>query len=137
MPGQPALALYLWGSNSRAESVRARRLGWKPHEPSFWEALEDVSVAVAKLRDAPSRSGAVTYQVVESKVFCFLLLFSSTKPIFLTTWFSRITLEISDFGVQSGTDQLSPSHGSPGGQILFLQVKAFYRVRRRLCIDGP
>ena len=47
----PDIALYLWGSNSRADSVRARKLGWKPHGPSFWESLEeDVSIAVARLR---------------------------------------------------------------------------------------
>jgi hypothetical protein len=45
------LALYLWGSNSRADSARARKLGWKPHGPSFWDSLEeDVSVAVKRLR---------------------------------------------------------------------------------------
>ena len=47
----PGLALYIWGSNSRATSSRAAKLGWKPHGPSFWDSLEeDVSVAVAKLR---------------------------------------------------------------------------------------
>jgi hypothetical protein len=62
MPHQPDIVLYLWGSNSRADSVRARRLGWKPHGPSFWEALEeDVSVAVAKFRNTPSKANVVTY----------------------------------------------------------------------------
>ena len=52
IPGLPKLALYLWGSNSRAESARAGRLGWKPQGPSFWDSLEeDVSVAVAKLKN--------------------------------------------------------------------------------------
>jgi hypothetical protein len=47
MPDYPKLALYLWGSNSRAESARAKNLGWDPHGPSFWEALAgDVNVAV-------------------------------------------------------------------------------------------
>lgn len=35
----PELVLYLWGSNSRAESARARRLGWEPKGPSFWDEL--------------------------------------------------------------------------------------------------
>ena len=47
----PGIALYLWGSNSRADSVRARSLGWEPRGPSFWDLLEeDVSIAVAKLK---------------------------------------------------------------------------------------
>ena len=51
IPGLPKLALYLWGSNSRAESARATKLGWNPKGPSFWDSLEeDVSVAVAKLK---------------------------------------------------------------------------------------
>jgi hypothetical protein len=51
-PDDPGRSLYLWGSNSRAESARAMKLGWKPHGPSFWEQLpEDVRVAVEK---APS-----------------------------------------------------------------------------------
>ncbi|KAN0092129.1 NAD(P)-binding protein [Hyaloscypha variabilis] len=51
VPHLPKLALYLWGSNSRADSARARKLGWKPHGPSFWDSLEeDVSVAVKRLR---------------------------------------------------------------------------------------
>jgi hypothetical protein len=51
IPDHPERALYLWGSNSRAESARAKKLGWNPHGPSFWEALEeDVNVAVAKAR---------------------------------------------------------------------------------------
>jgi nucleoside-diphosphate-sugar epimerase len=46
----PMRALYLWGSNSRADSARAKKLGWEPHGPSFWEALpEDCKVAAAKL----------------------------------------------------------------------------------------
>lgn len=49
MPEDPGLILYLWGSNSRAESARAKKLGWNPHAPTFWEALEeDVTIAVAK-----------------------------------------------------------------------------------------
>jgi len=52
IPHLPKLALYLWGSNSRADSARARKLGWKPHGPSFWDSLEeDVSVAVKRLRN--------------------------------------------------------------------------------------
>jgi len=51
-PQNPGLSLYLWGSNSRAESARAKQLGWKPHGPSFWDVLEeDVSIAVAKLKE--------------------------------------------------------------------------------------
>lgn len=43
----PGLSLYLWGSNSRADSERAKALGWKPSAPSFWEALsQDVEVAL-------------------------------------------------------------------------------------------
>ena len=50
-PGSPDLVLYLWGSNSRAESARAKKLGWKPHGPSFWEALEeDVNMTVTKAK---------------------------------------------------------------------------------------
>ncbi|KAL3424999.1 nucleoside-diphosphate-sugar epimerase [Phlyctema vagabunda] len=46
MPSFPRLVLYLWGSNSRAVSERAKKLGWKPQAPSFWEALEeDVKIA--------------------------------------------------------------------------------------------
>ncbi|KAH8881962.1 NAD(P)-binding protein [Thozetella sp. PMI_491] len=46
VPDLPRLALYIWGSNSRAESARAKKLGWKPHGPSFWEALpEDCKTA--------------------------------------------------------------------------------------------
>jgi hypothetical protein len=45
----PARALYLWGSNSRANSVRAKQLGWKPHGPDFWTVLpEDIKRAVAE-----------------------------------------------------------------------------------------
>jgi nucleoside-diphosphate-sugar epimerase len=51
LPGRSGLVLYLWGSNSRAESARAKKLGWKPHGPSFWEALEeDVTIAVTKAK---------------------------------------------------------------------------------------
>jgi hypothetical protein len=47
-PAMPDLMLYIWGSNSRATSSRARKLGWKPQAPSFWEALsEDCRVAAA------------------------------------------------------------------------------------------
>lgn len=45
----PGRSLYLWGSNSRAESARAKKLGWNPHGSSFWAQLpEDVKVAVEK-----------------------------------------------------------------------------------------
>lgn len=48
-PDDPGRWLYLWGSNSRAESARAKKLGWNPHGPTFWEQLsEDVNVAVTK-----------------------------------------------------------------------------------------
>jgi nucleoside-diphosphate-sugar epimerase len=50
-PGQGDLVLYLWGSNSRAESARAKQLGWNPHGPSFWEALpEDVEIAAKNVQ---------------------------------------------------------------------------------------
>jgi hypothetical protein len=53
MPENPGIVLYLWGSNSRAESTRAKKLGWNPHGPTFWEALEeDVTIAVAKAKKA-------------------------------------------------------------------------------------
>lgn len=53
LPTDPGRVLYLWGSNSRAQSARAKKLGWNPHAPSFWEALgEDVSIAVAKAKMA-------------------------------------------------------------------------------------
>ncbi|KAK2802266.1 hypothetical protein FQN50_007447 [Emmonsiellopsis sp. PD_5] len=47
---QPAwLGLYLFGSNSRADSARARQLGWRPRGPDFWTMLpEDVRAAVAR-----------------------------------------------------------------------------------------
>jgi hypothetical protein len=46
VPALPRLALYIWGSNTRAESARAKKLGWKPHGPSFWDALpEDCKIA--------------------------------------------------------------------------------------------
>jgi len=49
MADDPGLALYLWGSNSRAESARAKRLGWKINGPDFWTQLpEDVKIAVGK-----------------------------------------------------------------------------------------
>lgn len=45
----PGLALYLWGSNSRADSARAKKLGWKSSGPDFWTQLpEDVKIAVQK-----------------------------------------------------------------------------------------
>lgn len=47
-PGRERLVLYIWGSNSRAESARARKLGWKPHGPSFWESLEEDCHVAAK-----------------------------------------------------------------------------------------
>lgn len=49
-PSLPArVLLYIWGSNSRAESARARKLGWSPSGPTFWEALpQDVRIAVEK-----------------------------------------------------------------------------------------
>ncbi|PMD54419.1 NAD(P)-binding protein [Hyaloscypha bicolor E] len=51
LPSDPGRVLYLWGSNSRAESSRAKKLGWRPHGPSFWEALpEDCKVAAEKLK---------------------------------------------------------------------------------------
>jgi hypothetical protein len=47
MPENPGVLLYLWGSNSRAYSERARKLGWKPKGRGFWESLEDdVRIAV-------------------------------------------------------------------------------------------
>lgn len=47
MPENPGVMLYLWGSNSRAYSERARKLGWEPKGKSFWESLEeDVKIAV-------------------------------------------------------------------------------------------
>ncbi|RFU28296.1 hypothetical protein B7463_g8034, partial [Scytalidium lignicola] len=53
MPWFPGIALYIWGSNSRAESARAKKLGWIPHAPSFWEALdEDVRIAVQKAKSS-------------------------------------------------------------------------------------
>ncbi|KAM0424966.1 hypothetical protein ACHAPT_009767 [Fusarium lateritium] len=43
---QDWIILYMWGSNSRAESARAKKLGWEPKGPSFWECLaEDCRVA--------------------------------------------------------------------------------------------
>jgi hypothetical protein len=47
MPKMPGLARYIWGSNSRAISARAMRLGWEPKGPSFWDELAaDVAHAV-------------------------------------------------------------------------------------------
>ncbi|KAK2783720.1 hypothetical protein FQN53_008986 [Emmonsiellopsis sp. PD_33] len=47
---QPAwLGLYLFASNSRADSARARQLGWRPQGPDFWTVLsEDARAAVAR-----------------------------------------------------------------------------------------
>ncbi|PSK60704.1 hypothetical protein B9Z65_854 [Elsinoe australis] len=39
LPSNPRIVLYLWDSNSRAESGRMRTLGWEPKGPSFWEIL--------------------------------------------------------------------------------------------------
>jgi len=49
-PGYPAgMILYLWGSNSRASSSRAKLLGWQPKASSFWYSLAaDVDAAVQK-----------------------------------------------------------------------------------------
>lgn len=49
-PGYPpGIILYLWGSNSRASSSRAKLLGWKPKAPTFWYTLaSDVGVAVKR-----------------------------------------------------------------------------------------
>ncbi|PGH17228.1 hypothetical protein AJ80_04870 [Polytolypa hystricis UAMH7299] len=45
----PSLALYLWGLNSRADSARARKLGWEP-TGDFWTVLkEDVERAVERV----------------------------------------------------------------------------------------
>jgi len=53
IPDQPVLSLYLFGSNSRAESARARLLGWKPRGPTFWKALpEDVEITVKRAQAA-------------------------------------------------------------------------------------
>jgi len=44
---RPGMILYLWGSNSRASSSRAKLLGWKPKAPSFWYTVAgDVEAAV-------------------------------------------------------------------------------------------
>jgi len=49
LPEDPGRVLYLWGSNSRAESARAKKLGWTPRAPTFWDALsEDCFVAAKK-----------------------------------------------------------------------------------------
>lgn len=48
-----AFILYIWCSNSRAESARAKKLGWQPNGPSFWEALpEDCKVAAEQYHKA-------------------------------------------------------------------------------------
>jgi len=40
---------YLWGANTRAVSEKAKRLGWKPKGPSFWETLEqEVTITVSE-----------------------------------------------------------------------------------------
>jgi hypothetical protein len=49
-PSRPIRPLYLWGSNSRAESARLRKLGWVPRGPLFWEALEEDCAVASKLR---------------------------------------------------------------------------------------
>lgn len=50
-PDYPAgMILYLWGSNSRASSSRAKLLGWKPKAPSFWDTLPSDVEAVVKKR---------------------------------------------------------------------------------------
>ena len=44
------LALYIWGSNSRAESARAAKLGWVPKGPRFWDQLKrDVAEVIKSL----------------------------------------------------------------------------------------
>lgn len=48
----PDIWLYMWGSNSRAESARAKALGWSGNkqgkETNFWECLEVDVVAAAE-----------------------------------------------------------------------------------------
>lgn len=47
IPQMPFIAIYIWGSNSRAEPARLKHLGWKAKGPSFWEALPvDVAQAI-------------------------------------------------------------------------------------------
>jgi hypothetical protein len=48
-----ALPLYAWGSNSRAVSKMATRLGWVPRGPGIWGSLgEYVDVEIKKLEEA-------------------------------------------------------------------------------------
>lgn len=57
-PGMETLFLYIWGTNSRADSARLRKLGWGESGPTFWECVEeDVKIAVT---DAMTRD---TYEV--------------------------------------------------------------------------
>lgn len=51
-PKSPGMALYLYGSNSRASADRARLyLGWQPRAPNFWEALPgDLEELVARYK---------------------------------------------------------------------------------------
>lgn len=52
-PNGGELALYIWGSNSRAESARAKELGWKPKGPTFYDQLaEDVAAVVTSIRSS-------------------------------------------------------------------------------------
>jgi hypothetical protein len=47
MPRMPMLAKHIWGSNNRAESARAKGLGWKKQGLSFSDELPaDVMHAV-------------------------------------------------------------------------------------------
>jgi len=68
MPELPQLVLYLWGSNSRAESSRAKRLGWKPHGPSFFEELEE-DVTIAVRQQESGENGQRTSPRVEGNAF--------------------------------------------------------------------
>jgi len=69
MPEFSELVLYLWGSNSRAESSRAKRLGWKPHAAGFFGALEeDVTIAVKQQYRGEDRQRTVP-QVEEGHAF--------------------------------------------------------------------
>lgn len=54
-PEKAFLLLYLWGSNSRAESTRLQRLGWTETGPSFWDCLEED--VLAALPDGKVRDG--------------------------------------------------------------------------------
>lgn len=51
-PKSPGMALYMYGSNSRASSDRATLyLGWHPRAPDFWEALPvDLEDLVARYK---------------------------------------------------------------------------------------